>query len=94
MTRMIVCRKCGDAIKPYLPSADARQGWKQRKVFVSLRSEYQCDHCLKTIRQEIAVAVIRWVGGRWGTAAPRYWEEEYGTVLDGQTVKLTDQLSK
>lgn len=50
MTRMLVCRKCGDAIKPYLPSADARQGWKQRKVFVSLRNEYQCDHCLKTIR--------------------------------------------
>ena len=94
MTRMIVCRKCGSAIKPYLPPEDVRQGWKQRKLFVSLRNECRCDHCDKILNQEIAVAVTRWVGGKWGVSEPHHWEEDFGTVLDSHTVELTDQLSK
>lgn len=107
MTRKLLCRSCGE--KWDLHPDDRRDGWSMRKVYVSLgapppghgmslngkfspMSELCCDSCSEVLNNSIAVAVTMWRGSH-EPPQPRCWEEEYGTVMLPEAVKVHDTLT-
>lgn len=90
MQRFIVCRECAPT-RISLSSEDKKQGWKIRKLYVSLRNQCACDTCVDILPAgTIAIAETLWQG----TGNPREWEEEFGNVLPADAVRTLDALTK
>lgn len=90
MIRKILCRTCGSPL--VYPREDLEQGWQHRDVFLSLTLPVSCDGCGKPLDSEIVVARTEWQGK--GHKSPRYWEEEFGTVMTSAAVVLHDKLTE
>jgi len=105
MVRELRCRKCGDGFKVH-PS-DKAMGWNGRKCYISCvtpkghgltvngvfspMGQLVCDSCGEKITGKVAVAVTQWQPKREGT--PQCWENEYGTIMPDEAVKMADKLT-
>lgn len=94
--------------KPLDPE-DRAQGWKIRHRYVALPNkppaghgiavngvfhpmeEICCDICCAPINGTTAIARTMWLKDR--EQQPRFWEEEYGTILTPDVVAAADKLA-